>query len=147
MLLLSQRSLFLIKQGPNPKFLWGKLLWYHFGIKITLSAFLTKLTSQRTLTLTQTLKIQIHVLSEANRVLLESSIQRKQLFWSSHFFLIGFAVCLNIEKQCIQTTMCRPKLWVILILSSPFPDLSYLKKNLNMVSECRFFKSWYASSV
>lgn len=33
------------------------------------------------------------------------------------------------------------KLRVILKLSSSFSDVIYLKKNLNMASECRFFKS------
>lgn len=72
--------------------------------------------------------------------LLESSIQKgTALFWSSHFsFLIGFFVCFNIEKQCIQTTMDGLKLWIILKLSLPFSDVSYLKKNLNIVSDVDF---------
>lgn len=71
--------------------------------------------------------------------LLESSIQKgTALFRSSHFSFIDFVVCFNSEKQCIQTAMDGPKLWIILKLSSPFSDLSYLKKNLNLVSDVDF---------
>lgn len=71
--------------------------------------------------------------------LLESSIQKTTaLFISSHFFLIDFVICFNIEKQCIQTTVDGLTLWIILKLFSPFSDLCYLKKNLNMVSDVDF---------
>lgn len=84
--------------------------------------------------------------------LLESRFQKETaLFFfflkSSHFsFSIGFVVAFtsenNVSKQHGWTKVLGP-----LKLSLPCSDLIYVKENLKMASECRFFNSYYVSSV
>lgn len=109
----------MINQGPNPTFLWGKLIWYQFWHQNYFICIFEKTDmSENSLRLTHLKYRHMSIVWPAR--LLESSVRRETaLFWLSQFsFSIGSVVCLTSKSNT-----SGPKLWVILKLSSPFSDL------------------------
>ena len=106
----------MINQGPNPKFLWGRLIWYQFWHQnYFICTFKKTDISENSLRLADLTYRHMSIVWPVR--LLKSSEVRKEtaLFWPNHFFLISFIVCLTLKNNTSGL-----KLWGILKLSSPF---------------------------